>query len=126
MRARHEIDVFQELLSTLLCVFHAGDFHWNHNVFERGQRGDQMKRLKYEANLVAAQLCERVFIHRGDWLAIDSNLTRRRAVKPRYEAKQSGFSTTRRTNNCNELAVWNRQIKWLENREHLGARGNNF
>src|SRR5215475_10902028 len=97
MRACYEIDVFQKLLGSLLRVSYAGDLHWNHNVFERGQRRDQMERLEYETDLVTAEFCERVFIHRGDWLAIDPNLTRRRGIEARDESQESGFSTARGT-----------------------------
>lgn len=111
MRARNEIYVFKELLCPFASVGCAGDFHRHQYVFERREGRHQMKRLKDEPNLCAAELGKRVFTHVIDRLSVDANLSRSRRIESGDQPEKGRLAAARRPNDGDELAVRNCEIE---------------
>ena len=83
----------------------ARDLHRHLDVLERGQRRHQVEELEDEADLLAAQARQRVFVERGDVDAVDQDLARRRRVEPGDEPEQRGLAAARRPDDRQALAV---------------------
>ena len=114
MRARRKVHVFEQALRTTRGVFRPGYLHRYENIFERGERGDQVKGLKDESYLFASKLGQLIFAHSCDLSAIDANLARRRRVESGYEAEQGRFTAARRADYRNELRVGDGQVERMK------------
>ena len=68
-----------------------------------------MKELEHEADLLAAQLRQRVFVEPRDVDAVDHDRARRRRVEPGDQPEQRRLAAARRPDDRDELAARNRQ-----------------
>ena len=89
MAAILEADFDQQIACAGRRVAPAGDFHRHQNVLERRQRRDEMKGLKDEPDLRAAQPRQFVFAETSDVGPVDQN----RSASTGRRARRSGPSS---------------------------------
>src|SRR5687767_7946136 len=80
-----------------------------------------MKKLKHEADLLAAEPRQTVFVQRGDVDAVDQNVARRRRIKAGNQTEQCRLPAAGRTDDCQGLATRDRKTQRLQNRQRLSA-----
>src|SRR5437879_649169 len=85
----------------------AGDLHRDGDVLERSQGGNQMEELEDEADLLAAELREPVFVKLRDVDTVDDDRSRRRRIEPGNQAEQRRFPTSRWSDDGHELSLRN-------------------
>ena len=71
-----------------------GELERQHHVLERGQRGQELERLEYEAQQTLAQRRARILVECGKRIAVDIDLARGGLVEPRHQAQQRGLAGT--------------------------------
>ena len=81
MAAIVQPDFVEQRLRARRRIAPAGDLHRHLDVFDRGQRRHEMKELEDEADLLAAQPRQRVFIQPRDFLAADRDRAARRRIQ---------------------------------------------
>ena len=80
-----------------------------------------MEELEDEADLLAAQPGERVFIEPGDVGAADCDRSARRRIKSGDEPQQRGLAAARRTDDREALPVGDIEIEGMKNGQRLAA-----
>src|SRR5262249_29730181 len=83
----------------------AHDLHRREDVFVGRERGDQVERLKDEADQPAAQLGQFVLGHSGDLAPAQTDAARSRRVESGDQAEQRRFAATRRADDRDELTA---------------------
>ena len=121
MRAAGQSDFLEQRRGALPRVGDAGDFHRHGHVLVRGQRRNEVEELEHEADLLAAQAREAVFVELRDVDLIDQHLAGRRLVEARDEPEQRRFAAARRPDDGDELTSENLKRERVEDRERLGA-----
>src|SRR2546423_770841 len=81
-----ESDALQQLHSLIARVISATQFQRHHDIFQRGQRGQQLKCLKNESHDVIAHASAAIFIERAERYAIEKHLARSRQVESSAKA----------------------------------------
>ena len=87
MAAVGKADFGEQRVARAPGVARAGNLHRHEHVLERGQRRQQVKELKDEADALAAETRERVFVERRDVDAVDHDASARRRVEARRAAR---------------------------------------
>ena len=62
LQAHSEPDPFKQLQCRGLNVIGTGEFQWQHHILDRGQCGQQLKRLKHETQYATTHRRPRIFI----------------------------------------------------------------
>ena len=75
-----------------------------HHVFQRGERGHQMKRLEHEADALRTQARAPVFIQQGEVRAREPDLAGGRRIEPGQQREQRGFAGARGADDGDRLA----------------------
>src|SRR6185312_12240272 len=83
----------------------AAELERDRDVFERGHRRQQMKRLEDDADLRAAQAGEPVLVERGEVASGELDPPRARPLQPRHNHHQRRFARARRPDERDRLAL---------------------
>src|SRR5215510_7498847 len=105
MRPVAQADFVEQRPRAVACLGYAHDLHRSEDVFVGRERGDQMERLKNEADQPAAQLGQLVLTHSGDLALAQTDAARSRRVESGDQAEQRRFAATRRADDRDELAA---------------------
>ncbi len=95
------------------------------DVFERGERGDELVALEDEA-MVRPRSCASLSSARvADSNAVEADIAGGRVIETREQAEQSGFTRTGRAHDGNELALGDGEVDALEDVDggRAGAQG---
>ncbi len=90
------------------------------DVFERGERGDELVGLKDEADGAAADLRERVLGQVGDGDAVEVDIAGGGGVKAGEQAEQRGFAGAGGAHDGDEFAARDGEVEAFEDVD--GAR----
>ena len=90
------------------------EVHRKDHVLQNGECGQQLEKLEYDPNSVAAPAGQTVLVKFGEVLTFDEDLTGSRSVDSGNHIEQRRLSTSRRTANTDKLAGANPQIDALE------------
>ncbi len=82
----------------------AAEFHREHDVFERGERREQLEKLKDDADFFAAPFRERVFALGVDVKTVHEHIAFVGFVDSADKIEQRGFAAPRRSDNRDEFA----------------------
>ena len=85
----------------------AGKFQRRCHVFQRGHRGDQVKGLKNDAHVIAAEPGQRIFVHRGQIPAQRGDCPARRLLQPAHQHQERGFARAGRADQAQRFATKN-------------------
>ena len=83
-----ESDPLQQLAGALPCVGSPGQLQWQHDIFQRGEAVQQLKGLKDEAYLTAAQRRALVFVECREVFAGEYDLTTAWQVQTGQQTEQ--------------------------------------
>ena len=83
--------------------------------------GHEVKELEDEADLLAAQLRERVLAESGDVGAVDQDLAGARRVEAGDQPEQRRLAAARGADDGQEAAGGNREIERMQNRQWTAA-----
>ncbi len=97
-------DAGQRLRGHAAGVCPAGQFQRQHHVFQGCERGNKVKRLKYEADALSAQACAAIFVESREILALKKHPAAAGGVKPRQEREQCGLAGTGGTRDGDRIA----------------------
>ncbi|MCU1262597.1 MAG: Lysophospholipase and related esterase, partial [Bryobacterales bacterium] len=101
---RVEADADQELARPLDGAIGAvREFSGQHDVLLGGKGGNQMVRLKYEADFAAADHSQAILFEARDVLAIEHDSPGGGGIEPGEQAEKRAFAAARRAHNCHEL-----------------------
>ena len=89
-----------------VCVRIGVEFVREEDVFERGERGDELIGLEDEADGFAADLGEFVFGQVADGGAVEVDVAGGGCVEAREQAEQGGFAAAGGAHDGDELALW--------------------
>src|SRR5215813_6245207 len=96
----------QILGSGRAAIGDAAEFHRQQNVLERGQRRNQVVRLKHESEFFAAQLCEFILTERCNVHTIDCDDPGGRGIQSGDQTEERALPTARRSHDRDELPRW--------------------
>ena len=118
-------DGVDQLVDPLLVGLAAGDRQRQQDVLLRGEDRQQVERLEDEADLVAAQLGQRLVVERRELVAVDLDGPRRRAVEPGEDVHQRRLAGARRPHDGDEAALVDVDVDAVEGVDHglAGAVG---
>src|SRR5207344_9413 len=121
MLAVGKSDFDEESVSSPRCVARAGNLHRDKHVFQRSQRREQMKKLKDEADALATETREGVFVESRDVHSVEDDASFRRRIEPRQEPEQRGLPAAGRTGDCQDASRRNREVEWVQDRQRAAA-----
>ncbi len=110
-----EIDVAECLERCLEGIRRVKKFKRQCNVFQRCHCGNQMERLKHDADGARAQLRQLIFAHAGEVLSGDLDTATGNSLKPSRNHQQGRFARAAWADNCHSFALINRQIHAPQN-----------
>ena len=84
------------------------------DVFQAGERGQEVEELEDEADFVAAEAGEIVIGEGGDGLAVDADLARGGAVQAADEIEEGGLAGARGSDDGDHLAARDFQMDGFE------------
>src|ERR1043165_9892211 len=102
MTACRPVGRLEEAVGPFAHVVEPEDLHRDQDVIVGGEARDQMKGLEYETDLLTAHTRKRVFAHRGYFILIDPNTSRRRSIKACDETEQRRLAASGRTRHGDE------------------------
>src|SRR6185369_13923918 len=108
-------DLFQKPLRTYRRIAPSGNLHRDQNIFERGQRWDEMEELKHEADLLPPQLGQLILAKSRDLHIIDDDLATGRRIEACDEAEQRGLAAARRAKHGEKLPGADCEIQRMQN-----------
>ena len=82
----------------------AGELQRHRDVFQRRHGRDQMKRLKHDADLAAAEAGQRILVEGIERGAVDHHLSAVRTLQPRHHHQQGRFAGAGRSDQADRLA----------------------
>ena len=104
----------RQRVQRFLFIGHAVEVLRQHDIFERGQIGNEMELLKDESNFFRAHAVQFVGRHVGDVHAIQPDLARCRTVQTANKIYQRRFPRTGRPHDRNPFAGIDRQGEVVE------------
>jgi hypothetical protein len=96
------------------AAIHLSDPPGHRDVFERGELGEQVMKLKDEADILIPELRERVGGHRGEVVPGDLNPSRVGPVESTEEMKQRRFADSRGADDGEHLASADFEVEILK------------
>jgi hypothetical protein len=100
-----EADAGQELARPLDGALGAvREFSGQHDVLLGGKGGNQMVRLKYEADFAPAHHGQAILFEARNVLAVKNDSAGGGGIEPGEQAEERAFAAARRAHNCHELA----------------------
>ena len=108
-RAFRESDAFERGGGSIAPMISEGaaEFHRQHHIFERGERGQQLKKLKDNADFFAAPFRERVFALDVDMKVVHKYFAFVGLVNPADEIEHRGLAAARRSDNRDKFTRLN-------------------
>src|SRR6266545_2327761 len=100
-----EANPLEKLSRALRCSVAPLELERHLNVLARRESWNQLKCLKDEAHLFAAQARSLILRHRRQIVTVEDHLASRRSIKTCEEAEQSGLSATRGPDDCHEVPL---------------------
>ena len=100
----------------------AAQFEGHHDILERGERRDELKGLKHEACLAAAQLCPLVLAQMLESLAAEMNGAAAGTVESSTKPQQRRLAASRGTDDRTCVAVVKGKRYVLNDSKSMGAR----
>src|SRR3954452_326294 len=97
-----------------LFVSHAVEVLREHDVLDRGEKGNQVELLEDESDFFGAHAIQFARRNSGDVLAIEPYLSGRRAIEASDEVNQRRFTGTGRAHDRQPLAGRDVQVKVIE------------
>ena len=119
-------DFFEQPLGARADVRCAGNLHRHGDVLVGGERRNQMEELEDEADLLPAQLRQRVLVESGDVHVVDQHGAGRRRVQAGDQSEERRLAAARRSDDRHELAVRDLQRQRVKNGQRLAAAGHGF
>ena len=98
----------------LLGGIDAGQFQRHRDVFQRGHGGDEMKGLKHDADIAAAEARQGILAQGAERLARDHDRAGVGAFQPRRHHQQGGFARTGGTDQADGLTLAYMQVDVFE------------
>lgn len=90
------------------------EFQRNRDVFQRSHIGDQVEGLKDDADVLAAEIGERIFAKAMQRRAVDIDFTAVEPFQPGQHHQQGGLSRTGRTDDADRFTLRDREIDILQ------------
>ena len=107
-----ELDEFQKVAGALVDFLarETLEVQGEGDVFDAGERGEEVEELKNEADFVAAKAGEVIVGEGGDGLAVDADFARGGAIEAADQVEQGGFAGTGRAHNGNHFAAFDAEV----------------
>lgn len=125
-QALTEADALEQFGRTLTRVFATVEFQRQHDVFQRIEAVEQLKRLEDEANVLGANTCALVFIEIAQALPGEDDFAAARQVEAGEQAEEGGFAGTGRTNDGQAVALVQFQAEFVQDSQFTFRAGNHF
>ena len=116
-----QADASKELASTVAGAALAAELERDLHVLECGERRDELKALKDEPDFFPAKSSAVVLGHCREVGTVEEHLSVRRGIQPGEEAEERRLSTARRTDDCHEGPLRNRERDVPQYRESILA-----
>src|SRR5688572_7542377 len=114
-------DFIEQRLRPRRGVAPAGNLHRYLDVLDRRQGRHEMKELEHEADLLAAQPRQRVFIEARDLGAGNGDGAARCGIEPRDQAQQGRLPAARWTDDCETSSRGHIEIERMKNGKRVAA-----
>ena len=98
------------------------EVHWQHHILDRRESGQELKKLKHDADSIAAPCRHAAFRQQVQRRFTDMNLATRNSVYAGEQAKQGRLTASRLADDRHEAPLRNVEIDIAERRELSGRR----
>ena len=105
LEALAQPDTFENFPASLTGIVAASQFQWQHDVFQRRQRRQQLKGLKHEADPVPPDTRPPVFVHAGQIVPVGDDATGTWYIQTCQQRKQRCLSRPRSTDHRERFPV---------------------
>ena len=108
-----QADPLQQFLGALagLAAVHARRVHRHHHILERGQAGEQVERLKHDADRAAPVHRQRGGVHLGDVDIVERDAARCRAEDSAEARQQRGLAAAARAEQQRQRAGFHLEVR---------------
>ena len=120
--ARGEADAVQPVGGAFARVGATGQFQRQQDVFQRGQRRQQLERLEHEADAAGAQAGAGVLVEIAEALAEQHDFARGRLVESRQQAQQGGLAGAGRAGDRQRFAGCDGKLDFAQDGERAVGR----
>ena len=121
MPAIVQADFVEQRLGPLGGVAAAGDLHRHLDVLDGGERRHQVEELEHEADLLAAQPGQCVFVEACDLGAANRDRAARRGIEAGNQSEQRRLAAARRTDDRQAAPLRDVEIEGMQDRQRLAA-----
>ena len=126
MAAVAEADLGEQRVRARPRLRRAGNLHRDEHVLERGQRGQQMKKLEDEPDALAAQPRQGILVERRDVDAVEHDTAVRRRIETGQQPEQGRLAAAGRPGDGHDAAGRNRQVERVQDGERAAAARHMF